>query len=112
MRVVVFPRGSEGYTNCLDRPVMAETIPELPASGLVLWRLSHQPKQQIECSVTLNYRGALALTVRNVPSCKVLVAEAHPDAGSLVRHSDDLKMTFVAAGWWVTELQEEDEPVR
>lgn len=90
---------------------MAETFPELPSSGLVLWRLSQKPKQRIECAVTLNYRGDLALTLRNVPSCKLLVSEAHGDIESLVRHADDLRTTFVAGGWRVSRRQEEDEPV-
>lgn len=91
---------------------MSEAFPELPASGLVLWRLSHQPEQHIECSVTLNYRRQLSLTVRNVPSCKLLVSEAHPDARSLLEHADGLKGMFVNGGWRAADRQEEDEPVQ
>lgn len=91
--------------------MMAELFPEIPQSGLVLWRLRHAPAQQIECAVTINFKGDLSLTLRNVPSCKLLVAEAHADVRSLVRHADDLRLTFVAGGWRIARPPVEDEPV-
>ena len=91
---------------------MAEAFPELPTSGLVLWRLAHPRKQQVECSVTLNYRGDLALTVRNVPSCRVIVAEAHANVRALMQHADDLRLTFFAGGWRMAEKEAEDEPAQ
>ncbi len=87
---------------------MTILLPEITDEGLSLWRLSRPPDDQLWCSVS-RFGGELALTVNNLGTGQVPVAESHSDVGAIIRRADELREQFVAAGW--TEIDVDlDEP--
>ena len=82
---------------------MASLFPELTNEGLVLWRLRRTSEDQLWCAVT-DFAGELALTVHDVASDQVKVAETHWDIVSLVDRSDELRDEFVELGWTLVDV--------
>ena len=82
---------------------MASLFPELTNEGLVLWRLRRTSEDQLWCAVT-DFAGELALTVHDVASDQVKVAETHWDVVSLVDRSDELRDEFVELGWTLVDV--------
>ena len=82
---------------------MAALLPELSAEGLTLWRLRRTSGDQLWCSVS-EFAGELALTVHDLASDPVKVAEAHWDVVSLIDRSDELRDGFIASGWTVVDV--------
>lgn len=87
---------------------MAHLLPELSIDGLVLWRLRRESHQQLWCSVS-DFAGEFALTVNNLGTGQVLVAEAHSDIAPLLNRVWGLRDQFVSAGWHEVDV-DLDEP--
>ena len=83
-------------------------LPELTVDGLVLWRLRRETHQQLWCSVS-DFAGEFALTVNNLGTGQVLVAEAHPEIVPLMNRAWGLRDQFVSAGWEEVDV-DLDEP--
>ena len=62
---------------------VAPFLPELSIDGLVLWRLRRESHQQLWCSVS-DFAGEFALTINNLGTGQVLVAEAHSEIAPLM----------------------------
>ena len=82
---------------------MSNFLPELTAEGLTLWRLRRAPDDQLWCSVS-EFAGELALTVHDLASDQVRVAEAHWGIVPLVDRADELRDEFVDEGWIVVDV--------
>lgn len=87
---------------------MTPFLPELSLDGLVLWRLRRESHQQLWCSVS-DFAGEFALTVNNLGTGQVLVAEAHPEISPLMNRVVGLRDQFVSAGWHEVDV-DFDEP--
>jgi hypothetical protein len=83
-------------------------LPELTASGLVLWRLRRSSEQQLWCSVH-DRRGELGLTVHEPAGDRILVSEIHSNIMPLMNRADHLREQLVCAGWQVVDV-DFDEP--
>ena len=87
---------------------MTVLLPELTASGLVLWRLRRSSDQQLWCSVR-DRDGELGLTVHEPAADRTLVSELHQSITPLVNRADNLRHQLVDAGWQVVDV-DLDEP--
>ena len=76
-------------------------LPELPADGLVLWRLS-KDGYEWWCSVE-DFAETLALRVHSPNGERTLVAESHDTAAAVVARAHELRVQFVDDGWEVVE---------
>ncbi len=85
-----------------------KTLPELTAEGLSLWRLTRVPDQHLWCTVS-DFAGDLALTIHNLGTGQVPVAESHDTIDTLVQRADELRDQFLAAGWSEVDV-DLDEP--
>ena len=73
-------------------------FPELPAAGLVLWRLQGADQDQLWCQVTPE-GDALLLTVYRTLTGDRIISEHHQDLDSLLPQADHLRDRCVSAGW-------------
>ena len=87
---------------------MTIPLPELTASGLVLWRLRRSSDQQLWCAVR-DRGGELVLTVHEPALDRTLVSELHPTITALVNRAERLHGELVDAGWQVVDV-DFDEP--
>ena len=88
--------------------LMPAFLPEVTADGLILWRLRRTPEQQLWCAVS-EFAGELALTVHDVATDQMPVAETYWDIESLVSRAEALRDQFLAAGWEAVDV-DLDEP--
>ena len=87
---------------------MPALFPEVTTDGLILWRLRRAPERQLWCAVS-EFAGELALTIHDIPTDRMPVAETHWDIGSLVDRAEALRAQFLAAGWEAVDV-DFDEP--
>ena len=92
----------------VDDRHMTPFLPELSIDGLVLWRVRRESHQQLWCSVS-DFAGEFALTVNNLGTGQVLVAEAHEELAPLMNRVWGLRDQFVSAGWDEVDV-DFDEP--
>ncbi len=89
---------------------MTTVLPEVTASGLILWRLRLSSAQQRWCSVCVpDDAGELVLTICDPGTDWALISEAHADIGLLVARAESLRDQFVAAGAVIVDV-DLDEP--
>ncbi len=87
---------------------MTTVLPEVTASGLILWRLRLSPEEQLWCSVH-DFAGDLSLTVQDPAEARTAAAAAHPNIGSLIDRAEHLRDQLEAAGWRLVDV-DLDEP--
>ena len=83
-------------------------LPKLTVDGPVLWRLRREAHEQLWCSVS-DFAGEFTLTVNNLGTGQVLMAEAHLAVVPLMNRTWGLRDQFVAAGWEEVDV-DLDEP--
>ncbi len=89
---------------------MTTVLPEVTASGLVLWRLRLSSAQQRWCSVRVaDDAGELVLTIFDPGTDGALISEAHADIGLLIDRAESLRDQLVAAGGVIVDV-DLDEP--
>lgn len=76
---------------------MAAIFPELTANGLVLWRVRQPPDRQAWCYVT-EFCGEVTLSVHDLGTDDVFIAEVHSSLSSLVERADRIRQRLLAAG--------------
>jgi len=77
---------------------MAAILPEVTPDGLVLWRVRKMPDRQAWCYVT-EFCGEVTLSVHDLATDDVFIAEVHSDLPSLVERADRIRRKLVATGW-------------
>ena len=87
---------------------MTTCLPEVPAHGLVLWRLRRSPEEQLWCTVR-DFAGELALVVQDQATPRTAVAEPHSDIARLIDRAETQREQLMAAGWQLVDV-DLDEP--
>ena len=87
---------------------MTARFPELTPDGLVLWRLSRTRDYQLCCYVT-EFCGEVTLSVHDLDTGDVPIAETHFDIITLFNRTEQLRRDFLTTGWVPLELHEEDQ---
>ena len=88
--------------------LMTPFLPEVSATGLVLWRLRRSSAEQYWCSVC-DREGELVLTLGNPSSSGMAVSEKHSDISSVIDRAEHLRQQFCATGWVMVDV-DFDEP--
>ena len=84
---------------------MTTLVPEVTASGLLLWRLRRAADQQLWCAVRqAAAQGSLVLTVHDTASGQTVVDETHADIVPLVERAEAMRDVLVAAGWQLIDV--------
>ena len=81
---------------------MTAILPEISAAGLVLWRLLRAPDRQAWCYVT-EFCGEITLSVHELASDDVFMAEVHSDMQALVGRAEQIQQELLAAGWQLSD---------
>ena len=76
-------------------------LPELPADGLVLWRVSNGGYEWW-CSVE-DFGESLSLRVHSPNGERTVVAESHDTAAAVVARADELRAQCMDDGWELVE---------
>ena len=87
---------------------MPARFPELTPDGLVLWRLQQNRDHQLCCYVT-EFCGEITLSIHDLDTGEVPIAETHFDVSTLVHRTEQLRRDFLTTGWLPFELDEEDQ---
>ena len=93
---------SESFSSRPD----AALLPEVTASGLVLWRLRISD-HQLWCTVE-DFAGELVLRVQDHATGHTVISETHITAASVVESADELRDQFIAGGWDMVDGEVDD----